>query len=226
MASEMQRVLIRRSIFALLICIGFGYFGMILAVVVHEVVGHALAVRRRVHVSLPLLMVAINFLLEGPPYAFWNSLHPVWPGDFGKVWYGDPYSIARFATILISGSVMLASIWCFTATLLSIIESWICEGVVFTFKKRLAILFALGIAAGSTWFIFDWNQLAPGIGHWPNVCGLALHVGAGVVVAKWPLRITGPNTPDRKIGVAIAFGWGLSVLSVVLIALNLSSRLT
>lgn len=39
--------------------------------------------RKRFFLSLGILVIALNCLLEGPPYLFWNSVVPLPPGDIG-----------------------------------------------------------------------------------------------------------------------------------------------
>jgi hypothetical protein len=134
---------------------------------------------RKPFISLALLMASINMLLEGTSYVFWNAVNPVPPGDIGRIIanFGNPW--LRLLLIAAGGILMLGATWCSLAMLFRRLEGWLGSDGQLLGGKRIAVLGFLAAAFALTWFLFDWDQLSPGLGQIPNEVGAA----AGLVAA-------------------------------------------
>ncbi|MBI4582009.1 MAG: M50 family metallopeptidase [Planctomycetes bacterium] len=174
----------------------------------------AYAARKKPVVALPALALALNLLLEGSPYLFWNALHPVLPGDVAVVVAIYPLPWVRTLLMAMGGGIMIASIMCGAALLLWMIEGWVGNGQPLTGRWRIIALVLLGALSGAAWFLFDWNQLAPGLDSWPNVVGLSLHLAAAlslfwIRIAPEPLAFS-----RRATAYAVAVGWAMVATAV------------
>jgi len=151
--------------------------------------------RRRPDIQLALLIGAFILLVDGISYAFWNAYHPVAPGDIGRViaLCGDPRSpegvIVRWALLFAGGPVFLGAMFCLGIAAFVRIETLILDGGQFGGKSRVAALFFLLALPGSAaWFLFDWNQVAPGIGLVPNVAGALSVCAVAVALLRYRPR--------------------------------------
>lgn len=174
--------------------------------------------RRRPWLAIPLLAMAGNLLLEGSPYTFFNAMHPVPPGDIGKVLVINPHWLWRVGFAAAGGVVMVTAIWIITAIGFWLIESWVAAGQQLTGLARLAALLLLNAAAGSLWFTFDWDQLAPGIGLWPNIIGLSLHLLAGMSLFWIRISPATLHVANRPMILSALLGWVTLTVAVVVTA--------
>ncbi|GAH69649.1 unnamed protein product, partial [marine sediment metagenome] len=127
--------------------------------------------------------------------------------------------LARVLLIALGGVIMVMAVWVGTALMLWLFESWPMSGRQLVGRSRILALLVLGAVPGATWFIFDWDQLAPGLGVWPNVAGFALHVLAALSLywIGWSPRVLQPSA--RPMHVAIVTGWAALAASVMVVAL-------
>ncbi|MBN2131997.1 MAG: M50 family metallopeptidase [Sedimentisphaerales bacterium] len=153
--------------------------------------GLTVVFRRRPELQLVLLIGASILLVDGVSYVFWNAYHPVAPGDIGRIiaLCGGPESpegtIVRRALLLAGGPLLLGVTFCLGIAAFVRMEALILEKGQFKGTSRLFALFLLLALPGSAaWLLFDWNQVAPGIGIVPNVVG-TLSVCAVAVVLFW-----------------------------------------
>ncbi len=253
----------------------FGYFGMLLGVTIHEVIGHgmtSLAVggrfdgfyialdgmgyaivpsaedaepwrdvvvssggvisttvsgllllsvasgfRQSTWIALPLLVVAYPVLMDGIPYAFWNSVNPGPPGDLGYVLALIGSDAVRWALVILSGTLMVTCIWAWTAALYLGVQCHVTHAQELKGRAKWTLLGILGVLPGAGWFLFDWNQLVEGIGHVPNVVGLSLHLAAAATVGL--IRFS-PLRAHSFGGIrsAALVGWSLGIASTVVVA--------
>jgi len=147
--------------------------------------------RKRADIQLVLLIGASIFLVDGISYAFWNAYHPAAPGDIGRIiaLCGGPQSpggrIVRWALLLAGGPLLVGATFCLGTAAFVRMETLILEKGQFTGTSRLlAVFLLLALPGSAAWLIFDWNQVAPGIGLVPNVVGV-LSVCAVAVVLFW-----------------------------------------
>ena len=254
----------------------FGYVGVLLAVVVHEVVGHGLvatllggsfegfwidfdgmgsastgapeggepwgavavlaggivatsllgallfaagyALRRRTWLALPVVVVSFGLMTEGISYAFWNGVRPVPPGDVGRIlrWVEEP--ALGVGVVLVSGVLLLAATWAFTALGFAVLQAWLRPGGELRGRARGWVLAWIGLAPGLAWLNLDWDQLAPGIGLLPNVAGLVLHLAAAASLLWIRPRLRGPCRVGGWLAATLV-GWGLAAATVLAIAL-------
>ena len=179
--------------------------------------------RRSPCLALPLVALAANHLLEGPPYLFWNALHPLPPGDIGPIVATRPP--ARAACIAVGGTLMLATIWLCTALVLWVAESWLNDGQRLEGRRRLALLATIAGLGGAAWFVGDWDQLAPGLGIWPSLVGLLLHVLAAASLWRTRWHLDPVPFSVRNALTSLAAGWGMATAAVLVIALWLRDGL-
>jgi len=163
--------------------------------------GLVLFFRKRPDIQLVLLVGASILLVDGISYAFWNAYHPVAPGDIGRIiaLCGGPQSsevmILRWGLLAAGGALLAGVTFCLGIAAFVRIETLILKEGQFTGTSRpLALFFLLVLPGSAAWFVFDWNQVAPGIGFVPNVAG-ALSVFAVAVMLFWyrpRLKYAGP----------------------------------
>jgi large-conductance mechanosensitive channel len=169
-------------------------------------------------VRLTCLLFATCSLQDALPYAFWNSVFPRPPGDFGRILLDLQSEALRWLLVIGFGIAYLAaSLGCNLALFRTV------QSVVGRLTKTQAAVLAygvFGIGGGITWFGFDWNQLIEGIGRLPQF------VGAGLQLATAPLLVAickhdaqQITVPARVWTVAIATAWFVAAaLIFVLVA--------
>jgi hypothetical protein len=155
----------------------------------------AYVVRKRLAVRLSLLVLSFSLLMEGIPYVFWNSYHPVPPVDIGRIitlWHNVqlPGGIRiRAFLIVISGFVFFTTTFSLYALLFQGIEEALLAGKRFSPKERFwTLLLFLAVPGSAVWFMFDWNQLAPGIGVVPCVVGAVSTLIFVTILYRFSLR--------------------------------------
>ena len=155
----------------------------------------AYIVRTKLSIRLPLLLMSFSCLMEGIPYVFWNSYHPVPPGDIGKIitlWHiaelPGGAGIRNFL-LVISGMTFFTVTFLMCALLFQGIEEAILAGKRFSSQERFWMLLLFLAAPGTiVWFTFDWNQLAPGIGFLPCFVGAASILISAIILYRFPLK--------------------------------------
>ncbi len=178
--------------------------------------------RKWIAVRLALLIGAVSCLLEGLPYIFWNAYHPVPPGDIGKIltlWCAGQSpqgSMPQIALLSISGPLLFAATLFLCALVFQAIEQALVGGERLRPMARFWILLLfLAIPGAAAWFVFDWNQLAPGIGILPCVVGAVSIVLSAIVLQRFSLPLD-PDlpklTPSRY---HLAASWGLLLIVLV-----------
>lgn len=176
--------------------------------------------RYRPYISLPLTVVGGQCALEGTSYAFWNAVSvfvfgAMDDGDIGRV--VEIYPDLQLPIMIVAGLLMTLSIWSVTTLLLWLIESHVYAGVRLHGAGLRSWAIAVSLIPASTWFLFDWNLLLPGMRHWPNVAAVALHLLAGAtLVFKRP----GPERAEaswRSLAISISVGFGLLIVFVTAI---------
>ena len=173
--------------------------------------------RKRPWLGLPLLVVSFAVLMDGIPYLFWNAVHPVPPGDIGRVLEITGSTVARASLIAVGAILMIGLTWFFTAGIFGGIQSWVTGGGEFTGGFRLLSLLMLG--AVLAWSMeFDWDQIAPGIDPIPNLVGWVLH--PLVALSLMWLR-PAPVKPVASGGVLLTgiVGWIMAGVSILCTAL-------
>jgi len=161
------------------------------------------ALIRRPLPSLILLVLSLNLLLEGAPYVFWNAVHPVPPGDIGRIISETSSAVLRPALIVAGGIVMFGAIWTLTALLFRRLEGWIGSNGRLIGVQRAVVVAMLGLVPAVLWFTFDWDELAPGLGYLPSVIGAASHLIAAASVF-WIRFRPSPAAPSTRGIVTVA----------------------
>jgi hypothetical protein len=135
-------------------------------------------------------------------------VRPAGEGDIGEFLALASSPVWRPAILIVSGLLMVASVWTMTALLFQITERWIAENGQLRGVWRLVfLLIAFGGLPGGLWFVFDWDQLLPGIGALPNVVGAALHVSAAVSLYWVRFRACVIRPSARASIIATTIGW-------------------
>jgi hypothetical protein len=152
--------------------------------------------RRRPDIQLALLVVSLVCLMDGIPYVLWNAYHPVLPGDIGWI-----ISLCREAQLpgisAIRWGLFTVSAFLFAGVTLVLcvsifvrLEALVLDGRQFTGRSRvLALLCLLVVPGWLGWFMFDWNQLIPGIGMLPDFVGAFTVVTAAAVLFWYRPRL-------------------------------------
>lgn len=170
------------------------------------IIGH------RPYSSLPLTIVGAQCALEGTSYAFWNavsvSLFGTMDGaDISRLVEIFPVSLLPIMTL--AGLLMILSVWAVTAQLLWLIESHLHDGARLRGVGLWMGILVVTLIPSSAWFLFDWDLLLPGMGPWPNVAAVALHLLAGASLAfrrPVPKRV---EVSYRSLAVSLCVGFGI-----------------
>lgn len=182
--------------------------------------------RRRPDIQVALLIASSICLIDGTSYVLWNAYHPVPPGDIGRIiWLScgqqaPQDSLIRWA-FLISGALLFAgTVFYFYIAVFARVEALILRGGQFAAGSRLLALLVFIVLPDTVgWSLFDWDQLAPGIGFLPNVIGIlgAVAVAAFLFWYRPRLRHSGPvRLVTRRHAVA---SWTCLIVVILAIAL-------
>lgn len=188
--------------------------------------GLAFFFRERHDIQLALFVASLACLMDGIPYVLWNAYQPVPPGDIG--WIITLCCGQRLPeTSLLRWGLLICGVLLFTGT-----TFYFCSGVFVRMEalilggrqsaggSRLLMLLVLLVLPGSAaWFMFDWNQLAPGIGLLPCVVG-ALSVVTMAAVLFWYRPRLEHGTPIHMVTWHhIAVSWACLIATVMALAL-------
>lgn len=133
-----------------------------------------------------VLLLAICCLLEAGPYMLWNAYHPVPPGDIAKIlammdWPEGRWLILAAGALITAGAAVVCGLALFRA-----MEAWLTSGGQLIGTARLLVIALFLVVPGvAGWWLFDWDQLAPGIGAVPNVAGSVLMLMVGLIAYFW-----------------------------------------
>lgn len=188
--------------------------------------GLAFLSRKRADVQLALLVASFVVLMDGIPYVLWNSYHPVPPGDIGRIIslscgpQPPEDSAIRWALLTVGVLLFAGTTFYFCTSAFMKTEELILNGGQFTGSSRLlALFFFLALPGSVGWFLFDWNQLAPGVGPLPCVVG-ALSVAAMAALLFWFRPKSAHKEPAHPITWRhIAVSWSCLIVTVIALAL-------
>jgi len=182
--------------------------------------------RRRPDLQLVLLMASSICLIDGTSYVLWNAYHPVPPGDIGRIlWLSSPTwppetSILRWMLLAVGALLLAGTTLYFYTAIFVRIEALILPGGQLAGGSRLLTLLTFLVLPDSVgWFVFDWDQVAPGIGRLPCAVGaLSVVVMAGLLFWYRP-RLEERN-PDCRISWRhVAVSWMCLIATVLALAL-------
>ena len=189
--------------------------------------------KRSIAFRMTLLLLSLSCLLDGPPYLFWNAYRPVPPGDIGRILTllskggSTDTSYWRWSFMVIGGAVSLIATVGLLAILFQAMEESLGNGERLRGLKRAVVLIVLLAIPGSiAWFVFDWNQLAPGIGLLPCFVGSATVVltAAGLYAVSLDPR---PSLSLRNVSLGhLLASWGVAVVMIGLMLLWLTKGLS
>lgn len=175
--------------------------------------------RLRPAIAGPLGVLAASLLLEGGPYMLINSIHPVPPGDFGRVIDSQPWLRWPF---IIAGALVVPTMLVTVSFFAWLLDCVVSGGRGATPRTRFGLGFLIALLACGLECAFDWNQLAPGIGIWPNVGFCAGWLACAVIMPRWAPRPQPMNTNARSMWIALATTAG--ALGAISIAIGLWLR--
>jgi len=175
---------------------------------------------RSFQLRIALLLISYGCLTDGQPYLLWNAYRPTPPGDIARILYlldsydalvwfpfrGMFIAVGAIATLLV---MVLVAVVLYRA-LYGYFGDWVRDGRGWRRAGVLWVLVILPLAGAS--FIFDWNQIAPGVGTLPAIAcvGSVLVAGLGIQVidpAPWRARrfvVTGPAIVCAGVGAIVA----------------------
>ncbi|MBN1419055.1 MAG: M50 family metallopeptidase [Planctomycetes bacterium] len=182
--------------------------------------------RRRIYLRLVLLLLAWMCLEDGLPYLFWNAYHPVPPGDVGRILsqirLSDAASEAtwRWILLLAGGAASLASTLGLSWLYFRLVTAVLGAGRPLAgLRRAVALILFLAIPVAAGWFLFDFDQLAPGLGVLPSCTGAAIILLWSLALYFVPARSFPTDERDRMTWRHAAAGWigaAAAVASVVL----------
>jgi len=195
--------------------------------------GAAILARRSAALRLTLLLLSLLCLLEGPPYLLWNAYRPVPPGDIGEILAllsrggSTDTSYWRWSFMIFGGFISLTATVGLLAFLFQAVEESLGNGERLRGVMRAVVLIVfLAIPGSIAWFVFEWNQLAPGIGLLPCLVGSASVVvtAAGLYFVSLDPR---PSPSLRTISWRhLLASWGAAVVTIAVMLLWLTDGLS
>jgi hypothetical protein len=179
---------------------------------------------RRRDIQLVLLMASFTFLIDGASYVLWNAYRPVPPGDIGRIiWLASPTwppeaSVLRWTLLVVGALLCAATTLYFYPALFVRIEALIVPGNQLAGGPRLLALLVFLVLPGCIgWLLFDWNQVAPGIGWLPCAVGVLSVVVMGGLLFWCRPRFKGSDSARLITRRHIAVAWtGLTVTALPL----------
>lgn len=189
--------------------------------------------RRSIPQRMACLMFSLFCLLEGSPYLFWNAYQPAPPGDIGRILSllsgggSTDTSCWRWSFMAVGGFISLTATIGLLAFLFQAIEESLenaerLRGV----RRAMVLIVFLAIPGSIAWFLFDWNQLAPGIGPLPCLVGSASVVltAAGLYFVSLTPR---PSPSLRTVSLRhLLASWGAVVVMIAVMLLWLTDGLS
>jgi hypothetical protein len=131
------------------------------------------AFRKNALARLVFCLLGFVFMLDGLPYYFWDAIFLGGIGDFSMVSNIYAGSALRIGTIALSGLLMAAMIALFNAWYYRIAIRFVGEAKPASMKSKIAASLMIFLQQACCWFVFDWNQLVPGVGILPSATGTA-----------------------------------------------------
>ena len=103
--------------------------------------------------------------------------------------------------------MVVATIIC-NALIFQGVEQWLGEGRRLRgFQRGFTLTVVIAIPGTAGWFLFDWNQVAPGIGLWPNFVGALAEWAVAVGLYFHSLKVTEPAPPMVDAKVPLIAAW-------------------
>ncbi len=195
--------------------------GIIATTVVGGLLFGCATLSKRAGLQLALWVLGYVCLMDGIPYLFWNAYHPVLPGDIGIIIsqisnrQNLPVELIRWIFMFFSAALFIGTTFLFWSRAFAGIEGLVLVNQQFTNNSRiLALLFLVILPGTAFWFLFDWNQLAPGIGILPNIVG-ALSSMAMAGILFWYKPRLQPKVTTKVISwIQIALSWGCLIVTL------------
>lgn len=173
-------------------------FGIVMLLLAHQFT-HPL-------VRMTCLLFAVCSLEDATPYAFWNSLFPRPPGDFGRILLDLQSEWLRWSLVLGFGAAYVAASVGLNISIFRCFES-----LLGRLTKIQAIILAwvfFGLGGGIAWFGFDWNQVIQDVGRLPQFVGAGLQLAiAPILVATREKEPAPVSVSNRCWVVSIASAW-------------------
>lgn len=149
-------------------------FGLIVAWLTTRLV-HPLA-------RMTCLLFAACSLEDATPYAFWNSVFPRPPGDFGRILQDLQLEWLRWTLIVAFGAAYVVTTVGCNIAIFKCLESLL--GALTRLQAIVIACLFFGLGGGIAWFGFDWNQLIENVGRLPQIVGAIMQIAmAPILVA-------------------------------------------
>jgi hypothetical protein len=181
---------------------------------------------KRTDIQLALLIFSFFFLMEGIPYILWNSYRPVPPGDIGRIILHScgenaaEESLLRWFLLAMGSILFLGLSFLFYTWIFSGMEKLILNGKQFTGGSRIFALFFLVALPGIVgWCLFDWNQLAPGVGILPYVVEVLSVISIASILFWFRPQPSREHPPHPITWRCIAVSWTCLIVTVLAMAL-------
>lgn len=168
-----------------------------------------------------LLVVSASAFLEGAPYTFWSAWHVEERGDIGRILLllransGAPADGWRSAFLVVGAALTVLGTVLPLRLLLQDVERSFPPEIEFTRGHRVFLATAFGVAGAASWWLFDWDQLVPGVGVLPQVTGGALIAATAAWFGSRPPQGGRPHASVSVSTFRIAAWWGGAVASAM-----------
>lgn len=181
--------------------------------------GLAWIFKKKLFLSTGFVIVGINCLLEGPPYLFWNAIKAVPPGDVGRVMELIPSPGLRISILIFGGVFTLLGIIFSNIIFYNLGNKWLGNGENIKGLNKWVFLLTLLVVQAGAWFIFDWNQLAPGIGMLPNIIGTIITALTLVWIGlREPAKLEDDKTNSWILATTVSWALGIALfISIIFI---------
>ena len=178
---------------------------------------------KRYFLYMALLLISFSCLVNASSYVFWGLYQPeAAPGkvlapnaDFAVIYRLTQGHWLQTILLPVSGMLFVVITLVSTSLFFEGVERFV-GGCRLHGRTRAAALLMFVIIPGvGGWFLFDWEQVIPGIGRLPCIIGASTQVVIALMLFRWSLR---PCTSQPSLGnaaVAIAAIWALTVLMAV-----------
>jgi hypothetical protein len=184
--------------------------------------------RKSLHVQLVFLILGFSFMLDGLPYYFWDAILLGGIGDFSVLFLLHPIGIMRVVTIALCGLAMAAAIILSNAWYYRIALRLLGEGTQVNRRGRIALSLMIFLQQAFCWFVFDWDQIVPGVGLLPALAGVAVSgvTLLGMVVSRTTADQDGSRETEWRFKAPMIAVWTACIGTVLCIALWLRNGVT
>jgi hypothetical protein len=186
-------------------------FALVMALLAYRV-AHPLA-------RLLFLLFAVCSFQDALPYAFWNSVFPRPPGDFGRILLDLQDEWLRWTCVFGFGFAYLAATVACNIAIFRNLQSIL--GATTNAHIAIVAYGLIGLGGGVAWFGFDWNQVIEDVGRIPQFVGAGLQLAMAPLLMAVRRREIASTVSPLGWTLAIAAAWVTAAISLVVLLFRL-----